>query len=311
MDSRIPNSFKTIGGFCFEDNKIILDSQAGKKARILRIFLESLLFLPFVIIVLSAGLDIRFVMNFLNAINANYRPFLFFIFGCWFVIMRIILSSAITHVVIDCNKNYIYTELILMKLIVFRSDKIYREDIIQVGNNVKYFENNGKGWSKTELYDSAPGCEIHPKTHYIHEYKVCFLLKNGEMINYAVLGRTMEDYDKSIKLAKAISEFWHIPLITCRDNCYLTVVDTHSGYDTRYKFSFEEIEPYAFFSIRNFLEIPTAFFKFFFIVLGFLFLAFVSVYTIDVCKSKQGILVRLSRDFKIFQRDIQKLINKK
>jgi hypothetical protein len=88
--------------------------------------------------------------------------------------------------------------------------KIDVKKIIQIGNNVGYFNGNFN-------------LERNPTTGYFHEYKVTILLDNGKMLDIICFNLNEYNYYKSKDVATAIADTFNIPLILCDEYSYLKV----------------------------------------------------------------------------------------
>ena len=58
---------------------------------------------------------------------------------------------------------------------------------------------------------------------------VSFFVNNGDIVNFLELGGFVDDYYKSIEIAKSIGEYWNIPTVFCKNNQKLHVISTKDG----------------------------------------------------------------------------------
>ncbi len=236
MKNQMPHCFRKVKYSTFKEDKIIVDecySTLAKYSQIISIYfaLGLLLFCYF----------ISYIIKYYT--KEDFGHYVIPAFIILFLIISLFLDKLLQHhVVIDLRDNCIYSELILLGFYI-KSKKIFKDEISQIANNI-YTRYPEKG----ETYG-----EIHPETKYVYLYSLDFLLKNGKVVDMLIMGKSESDYDRTIELAFAISELWGIPAITCKENYQLSVVDTLTNSENRYKFSLKEIEPRTF--LKDFLRL--------------------------------------------------------
>ena len=140
------------------------------------------------------------------------------------------------HKVIDFSNNCVKKELLIWRMIPIPIKTYPMENIIAVGNNIKAtvlvpFEANYVRTGKVVFIR-------HPKTKFFHSHKVVLLTQNGVLFDLPILGGSFEYYQDSLRLARAISTYFNIPLTICEDDHRLKVEKTNEGY----KFKKELIE---------------------------------------------------------------------
>ena len=64
---------------------------------------------------------------------------------------------------------------------------------------------------------------MNPNTNYFHSYYLSFLLKDGDFINYIMLGFSGTHYDLSVRLAEKLSEYLNTELEICENYCKFKV----------------------------------------------------------------------------------------
>lgn len=113
--------------------------------------------------------------------------------------------------VIDFSKNCVKKELLIWGIIPIPIKTYPMNKIIAVGNNVKATVKLPLEAKKARSrgLDFIP----HLNTNFYHSYKVILLTQDGKLFDLPILGGSDEFYQDSLRLAKAISNYFDIPLI--------------------------------------------------------------------------------------------------
>ena len=227
MMEQMPYCFRKVKYASFEDGKIIISECYSTLVKHSSMIINLILLLLFLF-----SIFISYILKFFLLEDTSLYAFLIFIIS---IALVSFFSDKLVkhHVVIDLRINCIYSELILFDLIYIKSKKVFKENISQIANNI-YPRSPQRG----ETYTF-----IHPETNYVHLYSVDFLLENGKVVDMVIMGKSESDYDRTVELTLAISELWKLPAVICKDNYQLKVIDTHTYYNYRYKFSLKEIKP--------------------------------------------------------------------
>ncbi len=143
----------------------------------------------------------------------------------YIVILEIITGIIIylAHIklykIIDFSNNTFYSQIIIYDR-EYRFNTFKVEDVLYVCNNVKIpFNIPGN----SGYYEGKP-IKVNKNTQKFHNYYVSFLLKSGKLINFSLFGIFEEDYKDSINLATNLSDYFDIPLFTCKDDRTLKVI---------------------------------------------------------------------------------------
>ncbi len=174
------------------------------------------------------------VVYLLHKLGLLFNGFCFGFLVSLFLILDIICSVNISiYTVIDYKDNQLYKELSFFGKELFTFGYVEVKDILQVSNNVIAQIINPEGKNNR--------VKPNPRTNLFHKYVVSFLVNNGDVIDFLELGGYDEYYEISKNLAKAISQYWGIPLMVCGDSQKIYV----TGQEERYHLALEGI-PYSY-----------------------------------------------------------------
>lgn len=132
-----------------------------------------------------------------------------------------LLTNLMYFKVIDLDNKQIYNETHYFSFTI----KTTFKDILQVGNNITPTFSR----SKTQGYRATQKLEPDPETNLFYTYSVNFLKKDGKSENI-IIGPHEMDYETSVTMAKNISEYFNIPLVTCNKGNILTTREYFNSY---------------------------------------------------------------------------------
>ncbi len=181
------------------------------------------------------GLILSFAFIYLLIITGLYRyKYLFFFLVSFFIFLLVYCSIRTgIYTAIDYQENLLYKEFSFFGKTLFTFGYVEIKDILQVSNNVIPQCINPEGKNNR--------VKPNPKTNLFHKYVVSFLVNNGDIVDFLELGGYEGYFEVSKNLAKAISEYWGIPLMVCGDSQRIYV----TGQEERYHLALEGI-PFSY-----------------------------------------------------------------
>lgn len=179
-----------------------------------------LLFICLVLGVLLFGLLWALLNTFI--IKWHDNPYVYYVIFSLYIVAFIVCCIKINvFSVIDYKNSLFYKEFNVFGKSFFKFGFIKLEDIVKVANNIvpQYCNPEGKN----------NRVKVNEKTNLYHKYVVSFFVNNGDIVNFLELGGFVEDYYKSIDIAKSIGTYWNIPTVFCKNNQKLHVISTKDG----------------------------------------------------------------------------------
>jgi hypothetical protein len=235
MDIKVPSEFNTIRNSKFE----IEDGKIYNRCRnSLLTFSHGVLalLLAFTLVIMAdpdwqSGKKYNYKNN-----NAGSWSAIFFI------VQLIIYDRFIRlHSVVDFSNACVYKEFFFFGL-RFWFSYYPKDQIIQVGNNIYGRLTNPGGKHGTI---NGRSVFLNPETNLFDEYQASILMSNGKTIDFE-FGYFDEDYQRSLRFVRLLSDYWNIPAIRCYKNYHLVVCESRNN---SYALIDEKI-PYCSWSVK-------------------------------------------------------------
>ncbi|MBR4571589.1 MAG: hypothetical protein IKO19_13100 [Candidatus Riflebacteria bacterium] len=149
--------------------------------------------------------------------------------GSWsaifFIVQLIIYDRFIRlHSVVDFSNACVYKEFFFFGL-RFWISYYPKDQIIQVGNNIYGRLTNPGGKHGTI---NGRSVFLNPETNLFDEYQASILMSNGKTIDFE-FGYFDEDYQRSLRFVRLLSDYWNIPSVRCNKNYHLVVCESKNN----------------------------------------------------------------------------------
>lgn len=149
--------------------------------------------------------------------------------GSWsaifFIVQLIIYDRFIRlHSVVDFSNACVYKEFFFFGL-RFGFSSYPKNQILQIGNNI-YGQISNPGGKNGRINGRI--VLLNPETNLFDFYKVSLLMSNGKIIDFE-FGYFDEDYQRSLRFVRLLSDYWNIPAIRCYKNYHLVVCESKNN----------------------------------------------------------------------------------